>query len=204
MTLTTNPKLIFVLAATLITAVTASNVATAQQREVDYVVGENVYSCSTTKHRSIGSYDCRPAGDRTPRIKRLPFIDTQTGTKTLEEVPGSLNVLCDQYGCATISNQPGFPKGTMMGKGANGYFIVESGWYLDYDSNGHTTAYRVDVGPQRGYAPYKASNSKDADHGTEACFDAMVAEIQEENPNFPISFDMMNEMRTECGLPPEE
>ena len=54
MTLTTNPTLIFGLAATLITAVTASNVATAQQREVDYVVGENVFSCSTTKHRSIG------------------------------------------------------------------------------------------------------------------------------------------------------
>lgn len=84
------------------------------------------------------------------------------------------------------------------------HFIVESGWYLDYDNNGHTTAYRVDVGPQRGYALYKASKSKDTNHGTEAWLDAIVAEIQEENPNFPISCDMMNEMRTECGLPLEE
>lgn len=47
------------------------------------------------KHRSIGNYDCRPAGDRTPRIKRLPFIDTQTGTKTLEEGKRSFHDVLD-------------------------------------------------------------------------------------------------------------
>lgn len=200
MNLTTKPKLIFGLAATLITAITASNVATAQQREVDYVVGENVFSCSTTKHRSIGSYDCRPAGDRTPRIKRLPFIDTQTGTKTLEEVPGSLNVLCDQYGCATISNQPGFPKGTMVGKGANGYFIIESGWYLGYDSNGHTTAYRGDVGPDRGDAPYEPLVNI-AKYGTDACHDDAVNAIESKTGAPLEDYYMIRQILEECGLP---
>ena len=91
MNLTTNPKLIFGLAATLITAVTASNFTTAQQREVDYVVGENVFSCSTTKHRSIGSYDCRPcrrpyATDQTPALHRHPdrHQDARGSTRLVE------------------------------------------------------------------------------------------------------------------------
>ncbi|MBI6944676.1 hypothetical protein JET76_25480 [Pseudomonas putida] len=82
---------------------------------------------------------------------------------------------------------------------------MDSGWYLDFDSSGKTTAYRSDVGPQQGHALYtKSSSNHVSGYGTEACFDAMVTEIQEENPNFPISFDMMNEMRAECGLHVED
>jgi antitoxin component YwqK of YwqJK toxin-antitoxin module len=38
----------------------------------------------------------------------------------------------------------------------------------------------------------------------EDCYTDKVAEVHEENPNFAISFDMMNEIRAECGLTPEE
>ncbi|HFH3316796.1 TPA: hypothetical protein ACGJVF_003169, partial [Pseudomonas aeruginosa] len=51
------------------------------------------------------------------KINSANSIRSFTSPKSLEEVPSTLNVLCDQYGCATISKQPGFQKGTMMGKG---------------------------------------------------------------------------------------
>jgi hypothetical protein len=62
----------------------------------------------------------------------------------------------------------------------------------------------MNVGPQQGHAPYAATESRQDNHGKESCYDAKIAEIQEENSNFPISFDMMNELRAGCGLPAEE
>lgn len=45
---------------------------------------------------------------------------------------------------------------------------------------------------------------KQSSRKEESCYTDMVAEIHKEDSNFPISFDMMNEIRAECGLPPEE
>ena len=191
-------------AAALSTTVAVGYFAMAQDGQGPYVEGENVYVCPTVLDKNR-FFDCRVAGERTPRFKQLPFIDNETGERFLKTVHAYFPVNCGQYGCAVINNWDGFKQGTLVGQGVYGRYLMDSGWYLDFDSSGKTTAYRSDVGPQQGHALYTKSSSNHASgYGTEACFDAMVTEIQEENPNFPISFDMMNEMRAECGLPPEE
>lgn len=168
-----------------------------------YVAGENVYTCPTTKGM-FKEIDCRANGDRTPTYKRLPFVNSTTGVRTLEMAKAHLMVRCDEYGCASVADEQGFPKGTLTGSAAPGLYIVESDWYLGFDSAGSTVAYHMNVGPQQGHAPYAATESPQDNHGKESCYDAKIAEIQEENPNFPISFDMMNELRVGCGLPAEE
>ncbi|MDU9410015.1 hypothetical protein RTH74_20600 [Pseudomonas sp. zfem001] len=49
-----------------------------------------------------------------------------------------------------------------------------------------------------------AYNQQNSSNQGEACYNEKLNAIHQENPNFPISFDMMNEMRAECGLPSEE
>ena len=86
-----------------------------------------------------------------------------------------------------------------MGRGANGYFILESGWYLGYDAYGYTTAYRGDVGPDRGDAPYTPLVNR-TKYGTEACYeDALAAyERQIGKPNEEYYID--RQLQEECGL----
>lgn len=188
----------------LATAITlaVSVQAAAQQEQNQYVSGTNVYVCpdKTNKDRN---YDCRVQGTKTPRFKQLPFVDRETGKRTLETVHAYIPLRCGEYGCAVVNNWQGFEQGELLGRGAPGIYLIDSGWYLDYDAEGKTTAYRMDVGPQRGQAAY-AANTRPANYGKESCFDDEIASIQEEDPNFPISFDMMNEIRVGCGLPKEE
>ncbi|MAB99769.1 MULTISPECIES: hypothetical protein [Pseudomonas] len=87
----------------------------------------------------------------------------------------------------------------MVGKGANGYFIIESG-YLGYDSNGHTTAYRGDVGPDRGDAPYEPLVNI-AKYGTDACHDDAVNAIESKTGAPLEDYYMIRQILEECGLP---
>lgn len=203
MLMTGKSTLLLGVAAALSTTVAIGYFATAGDGQAAYVAGENVYVCPTVKNKN-GTFDCRVAGESTPRFKQLPFIDRETGERYLETVHGYLPVYCSDQGCAVVNDWDGFKQGTLVGRGAKAHYLIDSGWYLDFNSEGNTTAYRSDVGPQQDQEPYVAGKAA-ADIGRkESCYDAKVAEILEEDPNFPINFDMMNEIRVGCGLPKEE
>jgi len=149
-------------------------------------------------------HDCRPYGNNTPSSKQMPFINRQTGERFVQNAPGTLSLQCGAHGCALQNQVLGYTQGALVGEGTPGNYYVENGWYLGYDSQGKTVAYRNDVGPAQGQAPYGTSKPRPAKYGKEACFDDEIESIQAEEPNYPISFDMMNEIRAECGLPLEE
>lgn len=173
------------------------------QADDGYQYGINVFSCATTKDQE-GKYDCRVNGAKTERFKRLPFVSTTTGIRTMEVVHAYLPVYCDDYGCSSMVAMDGFPAGTIMGRGAAGVYIVESDWYLDYDTQGNTVAYRMDVGPQKGQALYGAAKPRPAHYGEEACYDAVIEQIRKNDPDVALPFDAIKERRSECGLTTEE
>ncbi|MDD0841167.1 hypothetical protein [Pseudomonas sp. Gutcm_11s] len=203
MLMTGKSTLFLGLAAALSTTVVVGYYATAKDAQAAYVAGENVYVCPKVKNKN-STFDCRVAGEATPRFKQLPFVDRETGERYLETVHGYLPVYCSDLGCAVVNDWDGFKQGTLVGRGAKAHYLIDSGWYLDFNSDGDTTAYRSDVGPQQGQDAYASSKALPANYGKESCYDEEVASILEDNPNFPISFDMMNEIRVGCGLPKEE
>lgn len=190
-------------AALLSTTVAIGYFATADDAQEAYIQGENVFVCPKVLNKNR-TFDCRVAGEHTPRFKQLPFTRSGSGERYLKTVHAYLPVYCGDQGCAVVNNWDGFEQGTLVGRGATAHYLIDSGWYLDFNSEGDTTAYRSDVGPNQGQAVYASSKAHPDNHGKESCYDAKISEIQEENPNFPISFDMMNELRADCGLPAEE
>jgi len=183
----------------------------------EYSLQADVMTCDTTMEvptlglrKADGTlptrtvHDCRPYGKNTPSSKPMPFINRDTGERFLRNTAGTLNLQCGEYGCALQNDVMGYTKGALIGKGSAGNYLIENGWYLDLDAEGNTVAYRNDVGPDQGQAPFGTSRPRPANYGKESCYDAKIAEIHEDDPNFPISFDMMNELRVDCGLPMEE
>ncbi|WP_313512338.1 hypothetical protein [Pseudomonas sp.] len=183
----------------------------------EYSPHADVMACDTTievptlgLRKADGTYptrtvhDCRPYGKSTPSSKPMPFINRQTRERFVQNSAGTLSLQCGEYGCALQNDVTGYTKGALIGKGSAGNYLIENGWYLDFDTEGNTVAYRNDVGPNQGQVPFGTPRPRPADYGKESCYDAKIASAQEGDAEIAISFDMMNEMRSDCGLPTEE
>lgn len=109
-------------AAALSTTAAVGYFAMGQDGQGLYVEGENVYVCPTVLDKNR-FFDCRIAGERTPRFKQLPFIDTETGERFLKTVHAYFPVNCGQYGCAVLNNWDGFKQGTLVGQGVYGRYL---------------------------------------------------------------------------------
>jgi len=165
----------------------------------EYIFGHNYYPCSNNVVQ--GHIDCRPAGEKTPLFKRVPFVNSQTGQRTLQNTNATVPVTCDNYGCAVnVDYIDGMPRGTMMGQAKAGHYLVEVGWYLDFNADGTVAAYVHGVGPMYNQPRFGEAPPKPANYGTEACYDDYVKDVQSEYPNMAISHDMMREWRQFCGL----
>jgi hypothetical protein len=181
---------------------TAAAVANASQE--GYVEGENVYVC--TEPRTFPLYgprlisDCRVNGEKTTGWKEA-VVDGGNGKKLIGYVDATIFVKCSDKFCYSQWDHKGIPQGTQYGRSVPGLYLVESDWYIAVDENGNPTAYQEDVGPLHGQALFAKAQPGKGAYGTEACYQNAIDDIHEENPGFPISFDMMNEMRAECGLP---
>lgn len=194
---------IFGFCITMLVVVIAFTTPTAEADENPYVYGENVFTCPTELDRNR-NYDCRAKGENTPMFKNLPFVNVDTGVRTMENVHGYLPVRCSEYGCAVVTDMKGFREGTIVGEGGLGTYIVESGWYLGFDAEGKTVAYRMDTGPSHGLPPYGAASTRSMHYGEEKCYDVIIAEILEEDPNAVIPYEAIVELRATCGLTTEE
>ncbi|MBJ7547562.1 hypothetical protein JHC42_12005, partial [Pseudomonas sp. OA3] len=142
--------------------------AFAEQAEFfDYTPAMNVMSCDTKMEiptlglrRADGSlptrtvYDCRPAGKNTPSQKQMAFINRETGERFVKHTAGTLTLQCGEHGCALQNEVDGYTPGALLGQGRQGNYLIENGWYLDYDAQGNTVAYRNDVGPKKNQAPF--------------------------------------------------
>lgn len=168
----------------------------------EYQEGVNYFRC-TDNLVGVNYKDCRPQGVKTPAFKRVPFTNRVTGERTLENVLGSMYVLCDYNGCAVNLELPSsvIPIGTMMGNATSGKYAVETGWYVGYDANGHPTAYLYDRGPWFGEEPVGSEvSNRPPNYGTEVCYEDALKQMLHAFPNMTISQETVDEWRADCGL----
>lgn len=187
----------------------------AEQAEYfDYTPSMNVMSCDTKMEiptlglrRSDGSlptrtvYDCRPSGKKTPTQKQMPFINRETGERFVRRTAGTLTMQCGEHGCVLQNEVDGYTPGALLGQGRPGNYLIENGWYLDYDAEGNTVAYRNDVGPKKNQAPFGSSKPRPKNYGKDACYEDAMDELERKFGVPNQDYYLERQILEECGLP---